>query len=160
MIEPLTLKTTLIDFGLSEMVAEECDATQRDSGSYEYLAPEKILDSSNYLYGGKEGHFSGYKADVWGMGVILYAMLYAQFPWSKSERRQFIKDHGKHPDLKFPEKYDWVSKDAKDLLLKVLSFDFEKRPNVEEVLTHPWLKERRQTFPFASKSPLRITKSK
>jgi serine/threonine protein kinase len=147
MVDPNTYKTTLIDFGLAELV-EESDASIRDSGSYEYLAPEKIAKSSSLSYDGKENHFSGFKADIWGLGVILYAMLFGQFPWSKNERKQFIEKNDQHPQLKFPSSAEFISEEAKDLMKQIFTVDFQKRPSIEEITAHPWLKPRRKTFPF------------
>jgi serine/threonine protein kinase len=141
-VEPLTLKTSLIDFVLCEILGSNGDCTKKDSGSYEYLPPEKVMEV-NCIYKGKEGYFSGFKADIWSLGIILYAMLFSQFPWSKMERKQFIRTTGKHPDLRFPQSVENLSKEARELLLSILQSDFEKWPSIDEILAHSWLKTKK-----------------
>jgi serine/threonine protein kinase len=146
MIDPVSLKPTIIDFGLSELVGE-IDATRRDSGSYEYVAPEKVMNRELMSYHGNEGYISGFKADVWGMGIILYAILYGQFPWNKEQRQEYIRDFETHPEIFFPTSYK-VTDQANDLIQKILEVDPEKRLSIEQILAHPWLKPRRSICKF------------
>ncbi len=96
------------------------------------------------MYNGKEGYFSGYKADVWGAGTILYALLFNQFPWSKAERKKAVEEKRPHPPLLFPSAVK-VSEEAKNILKRMLCVDFDERASVEEVLKHPWFQPRSLT---------------
>ncbi len=137
-IDPLSLKATVIDFGLSELVGDY-DLTRRDSGSYEYVCPEKLINKDESCYFGCQGYISGFKADIWGMGVILYAILYGQFPWNKVERKEYIRVNNQHPKLQFPQGDGLVSDEAKSLIKSMLEINFEKRASFEDILGHPWL---------------------
>jgi non-specific serine/threonine protein kinase len=144
MIDPVSFKPILIDFGLSEIVGEN-DCTLSTAGSFEYQAPEKIIPNTK-LYHGVKGSISGFKADVWSLGVILFAVLFGHFPWSKKGRRDHIRQFNENPPLVFPEN-EFVSEHARDLLQNMLASDFSKRASTAEILAHPWLKARSKSEP-------------
>jgi serine/threonine protein kinase len=145
LVDPITWKTTLIDFGLSEVVPENTDVCTGDAGSFEYLGPEKIMPTNFRSY-------SGFKADVWSLGTVLYAILFAQFPWSKAERKQHIQTENVHPKLKFP-KSRFISEEGKDLIQKMLNEDIHKRMDLKSVRNHPWFSTEKMT-PSQTKSLL------
>ena len=111
----------LFDFGLAEFVDTGQTA---HGGTTGYAAPEVLQASSNVR-----------KADVWSLGVVMYACLYGSLPFSEEE-------------VLLGEDYcNWklrteVANDddlACDLLVKMLAFDPNKRISAEEALQHPWL---------------------
>ena len=61
-------KLKLIDFGLAEVV-EKTRKDQNVAGTPMYMSPES--------YDGKIGKPS----DMWALGVVLFTMLYGQFPF-------------------------------------------------------------------------------
>lgn len=73
------LRIKLIDFGLSKiysgMIHTAC-------GSPSYASPE-ILEGKSY---------DGLKADIWSMGIVLFAMVCGHLPFDdKEEQRLFSK---------------------------------------------------------------------
>ncbi len=138
MVDCDTLKTTLIDFGLSEVVCGD-DISEKDSGSYEYLPPEKVMPNRDA--------YSGFKADVWSLGVILFAMIYGQFPWSKSERKEYIKTKKQHPTFELPKNGPWHTDEVKDLLKQIFTLDFNDRISLQQVMEHPWLQTKPCPYP-------------
>jgi len=68
----------IADFGVSKVLEEDSDTVKGCNGTYQFLAPE-ICDDEITEYSGKA-------ADVWALGVTLYAMLYNKVPfWGESE---------------------------------------------------------------------------
>jgi serine/threonine protein kinase len=70
-----TNQVTLIDFGLCDFFEDE-DLFLQVGGTLQYSPPELLLRSD-------EESFSGTKVDVWGLGVVLYTMLTAHFPFNE-----------------------------------------------------------------------------
>jgi serine/threonine protein kinase len=136
MIEHETQKITLIDYGLCDYITEENKGQfNRRVGSEEYC-PAELLDR-------RDSSFSGAKVDVWCLGVVLYTLLNASFPFDPKKRKQIIRDGGKHPTFHF--KYAVGSK-AQDLIGKMLKTNPEERISMEEVKSHSWLKSKKFGF--------------
>ncbi|KAH0786329.1 CAMK family protein kinase [Histomonas meleagridis] len=110
------------DFGLSKFVGTQGIAST-PCGSLCYAAPECIQGIG----------YDGRKSDVWSVGVVLYAMLTGQLPWTKRNQHQLI-DQIIHADFSIPS---YVSSQASDLIEKMLEPDPEKRITVEDALAHP-----------------------
>uniref|UniRef100_A0A8D0BHG9 Serine/threonine-protein kinase PLK n=1 Tax=Salvator merianae TaxID=96440 RepID=A0A8D0BHG9_SALMN len=92
-------------------------------GTPNYLAPEVIA---------KKGH--SFKSDVWALGCIMYTALAGFPPFEiahKQEMYQSIRE-GRYPA---PIR---LSPSAQELIGKLLAPDPEARPDLEEVLSHPF----------------------
>ena len=70
---------------------------------------------------------------MWSMGVIAYVILYAEMPWDSDS---FSKKNG-HIKVNFPKKIP-VSKEAKDFINGLLSYNKNSRLNVDQALSHAW----------------------
>ena len=97
------------------------------------------------------------EADVWSIGIIIFCMLFGYPPHyvdtdsiqiGESEEEAIYKSvkQGFDPTVKagygawFPEDIP-VSKNARDLLTKMLAFDEKDRCTAEEAFNHPWIRE-------------------
>eukprot|EP01119_Soliformovum_irregulare_P021612 TRINITY_DN7232_c0_g1_i1.p1 TRINITY_DN7232_c0_g1~~TRINITY_DN7232_c0_g1_i1.p1 ORF type:complete len:275 (+),score=45.06 TRINITY_DN7232_c0_g1_i1:91-915(+) len=115
----------LIDFGLSQTKdAENC---KEEVGSVEYAAPE-ILKRETY---------NGFKADVYSLGVVMFALLLGEFPFPVNRIRDHRDGHGSLT-IKIPFTKT-LSPPALDLLTKMLESDPKKRFSIKQVLSHPWI---------------------
>jgi len=114
----------LIDFGLCKTV--DASSCKEEVGSIEYVAPEVI----------KKKGYNGFQADVYSAGVVLFALLCGEFPFPVVK----IKGHrdGLVPLNVVIPKGKYISRDARDLLDKMLQSDPSKRIQMKEVLKHPW----------------------
>jgi len=121
----------LIDFGLCEFIDPARRLITRWVGSPDYVCPEIILAQP----------YDPFKADVFSLGVVLYALLVGQFPFAKDERVKKLVREGTHPNVHWPLRTLPVS--AIDLVNRMLHSDPAMRPTMEEVLKHPWFKEGR-----------------
>ena len=116
----------IIDFGLSN---EYVDFLSTQCGSPCYAAPEMIR--------GKK--YNGLLIDLWACGIILFAMLCGYLPFDDKDNnilfRKILQCKVEFPD----EKETFLSKEAKDLILRILTPEPSKRIKLEEVLVHPFL---------------------
>eukprot|EP01119_Soliformovum_irregulare_P020352 TRINITY_DN6571_c0_g1_i1.p1 TRINITY_DN6571_c0_g1~~TRINITY_DN6571_c0_g1_i1.p1 ORF type:complete len:261 (-),score=44.62 TRINITY_DN6571_c0_g1_i1:43-825(-) len=116
----------IIDFGLCKFNnVENCKGAV---GSEEYCAPE--IDHAGSCY-------NGFLADIWSMGVVLYALLFNSFPFSECSWNTLIT-HGE-VDLSFPSCIP-TSLAAQDLILKMLHPNPTQRISLQEMANHPWIK--------------------
>ncbi|CAI7797567.1 unnamed protein product [Closterium sp. NIES-53] len=112
----------LADFGISLRLRADQEAVGY-GGSFPYEAPEMIA-----------GEAYDCSADIWSLGVTLYAMLSGCWPSFDGGVRRL------------DESRDWedscwwfVSQKAKNLVRRMLSVDPEKRPTADEILSDPWV---------------------
>eukprot|EP01127_Copromyxa_protea_P018181 TRINITY_DN5655_c0_g1_i1.p1 TRINITY_DN5655_c0_g1~~TRINITY_DN5655_c0_g1_i1.p1 ORF type:complete len:336 (-),score=61.28 TRINITY_DN5655_c0_g1_i1:97-1104(-) len=118
----------IADFGWSVHVSSTKNRRQTLCGTLDYLPPEMVGSSV------KPYDFS---VDIWSLGVLMYEFLIGKPPFeaeTKEETYLKIRD----VDLSFPSSIP-LSREAKDLITKLLQKDPERRMTLEKVLVHPWL---------------------
>lgn len=115
----------LIDFGLcaSWKPSSVAQSLKTCCGSPCYAAPELLA-----------GHaYTGTAADVWSLGVILFAVLCGFLPFEGDSVRAITSKINKGlSDL--PE---YLSAASKDLIRKMLTAEPNKRVTMNEVASHP-----------------------
>ena len=114
----------ICDFGVSRKV-NEGDIMFEQCGTPAYIAPE-ILQNKGY---------EGFGVDIWSAGVVLYAMLSGTVPFKGNDLKELhnLIINGKYKEI------NGISKEAEDLLKKILEVDPHLRIKTEEILNHPWL---------------------
>ncbi len=119
----------LIDFGISVKFSKDTKLKEK-TGTVLYIAPEVIRGSYDE------------KCDIWSCGVLMYMMLSGLPPFYGANRKEVMAKISKGK-FSFKSKiWTLISKEAKDLIEKMLTVDPEARPSCREVLNHPWfLKE-------------------
>jgi serine/threonine protein kinase len=108
----------LIDFGLSNFV--ETGVFRNTFCGTPAFAPPEILLGTEY---------KGPEVDLWSLGVVLYSMVTAEFPF---------KTVGEILKGKFTDPSN-VSSECVDLLRKLLVVKKEDRFSVEDVAKHNWV---------------------
>ncbi|GJJ68105.1 hypothetical protein EMPS_00451 [Entomortierella parvispora] len=124
-------KIQLIDFGSSAYL-KEGKKFDTFCGTLDYAAPE-VLTGKKY---------EGRKQDIWALGILLYTLIYKENPF-------YNIDEILSRDLRVPFV---LSEDSIALIRRMLSRDIDKRPYIEEVLSHPWMTASGVT-PNGSSSP-------
>ena len=109
------------DFGLATKLDFEGERKKTICGTPNYISPEVI--NSN-------GH--SYEVDIWAVGVIIYTLLVGKPPF---ETRDVKTTYGKikRAEFSFPENCK-ISKEAKNLIRKILVLEPKKRPTLNEIL--------------------------
>lgn len=89
-------------------------------GTPSYMSPEIV----------KREEFAGGPADVWSLGVLLFAMLTGKFPFKGSVDKE-VYCNIKSGVVIFP--YE-VPPKARTLIRKLMALDPSDRPNCEQIL--------------------------
>ncbi|OWF38998.1 CBL-interacting protein kinase 10-like [Mizuhopecten yessoensis] len=113
----------LADFGFARRFPENRMVGTR-CGSYVYTAPEVLTESK----------YDAVKSDIWSMGICLYAMLCGRLPYRDDDLAVLL--FAMQERLKF---HKHVSRDCRDLLRAMLSYDPRKRPAISSIMKTNWM---------------------
>ncbi|CEP21273.1 GIN4 [Cyberlindnera jadinii] len=120
------LNVKLADFGMAAL--ENNDRLLETScGSPHYAAPE--------IVSGKRYH--GFESDVWSCGVILFALLTGRLPFDDENIRSLLLKV-QSGVFEMPTE---LSKEAQDLISKMLCINPDNRIKTHKVLEHPLLQK-------------------
>ena len=135
------LKLKISDFGF----ARKTDGQNLETycGSYAYAAPEVILGQP----------YIGQAADVWSMGVILFAMLAGKLPFKDSDVRTLLAEISSV--LVYPSR---LGDEVKHLIAQMLTFAPHERITTQEIQAHQWMKVTTSQTGKDSKKPSPSTK--
>merc|ERR1719321_456759 len=91
----------------------------------------------------EQRQYDGRKSYIFSLGVILFVIVLCKFPFSKAEKDEYY--YKLILDGKFEEYWNLtsglnISDDFKDLTMKMLSYNPEERPTIDEIKEHPWMK--------------------
>ena len=123
----------IIDFGLSNYFREgQRNLLSTPCGSPCYASPEMVA--------GKK--YNGFKIDIWSTGIILYAMLCGYLPFEDKDNEHLFEKILECKPV-FPK---FISKNAKDLMEKILVTDPDKRISISEIKKHPFYLSGKELF--------------
>lgn len=115
----------IADFGVAAVVKDLSRKLTDHCGTPSYLAPEVLLEFG----------YEGPPVDVWGAGVVLYAMLCGRVPFKGEHfsdlRRSILAGQFSTPSQ--------LSEGAASILRAIIVVDPKVRATVSETLSHPWL---------------------
>ena len=75
------------------------------------------------------------KSDIWSLGIIIYYMLFKEYPYNSKNEYQIIKEIESNKQLKSID-----NKELDDLIKKMLVININKRISWEEYFQHPFFK--------------------
>ena len=113
----------IIDFGLSNYYKEnQTELLRTPCGSPCYASPEMVA--------GKK--YDGIKNDIWSTGIILFAMLCGYLPFEDKNNDILFKKI-LECKIEFPE---FLSDEAKDLIIKILVLEPKNRISIPDIKKH------------------------
>lgn len=114
----------LTDFGLSTFCAPN-SMLNNSCGSPLYSAPEIF----------RHEPYDGRAADVWAMGVVLFAMVTGEIPWYGYTLRDQVSSILRG-EFQFPS---YLSAECKHLIKSMLTVAPNKRITIQRIKRHPWV---------------------
>lgn len=121
------MELKLGDFGLATKLDFDGEKKHTICGTPNYIAPE-ILD-------GKCGH--SYEVDIWSLGVIIYTLLIGKPPFETPDVKTTYKKIRMN-NYTFPEHVP-ISDQSRSLITKILILEPTKRPNLDDIMNHPFI---------------------
>ena len=117
----------IADFGLSTRCAPG-QVLKHSCGSPCYAAPEMLTRV------GQQMGYVGHPVDLWSCGVTLYAMLCGCLPFEHANTSSLYKKiiAGNYSEPRH------LSRDARDILRRILNTDARKRFTVPQIQSHAW----------------------
>jgi len=120
----------IIDFGFAKLMNDDARLCET-CGTPNYVAPE-ILRNCGY----------DKSADIWSLGVIMYLMVRGLLPFDAHDVNEILRNTLKADVPMEDEHWANISPEAKDLIQKFLSKEYDKRIDIATALKHPWIKNR------------------
>jgi serine/threonine protein kinase len=117
----------ICDFGVSRFMVGN-DVIKEQCGTPAYIAPE-IIEESGY---------SGFTADNWSLGVLLYAMTTGSMPFRANTIEQLHKAILRC-DYNIPAELD-LTDPLCDMIVSLLVREPTKRLQLVKIFSHPWMK--------------------
>lgn len=113
------------DFGLAKSGFEMASTTV---GTPLTMAPEIMLEESQY----------NSKADLWSIGIVFYHMLFGREPFQAASDKRLLRlmRNKSGQNLKFRDRLNSVSNEAKDLLRRLLVFHPKERISWNDFFKH------------------------
>ena len=122
----------IADFGMAALHQGPDHKLKTSCGSPHYAAPELIKGS---LYRGD-------KVDIWSMGVILYATLAGRLPFDvDGNDKDFLSLLLAKIKLGDFEMQPEFSKEAQNLIWRILQIDPRNRINMKQIWAHPLIRK-------------------
>ena len=133
----------LIDFGLSRKFDAANLPLTTVVGTPLYVSPEVIKGSYDQ------------HCDYWSLGVLMYVLLSGQPPFDDETSSGVFKKVLAGKYTMKGEVWSTVSKNAKDLISKLLVIDPAKRYTAQQALAHPWMAEEQSSSPVEDQNNAR-----
>ena len=117
----------LIDFGTCNFFDGKTPLKLKVGTPY-YMAPEVL----NRCY--------TEKCDLWSCGVIMYVLLVGYPPFSGDSTEEILLNVSRGKVDMEGQEWDEVSSRAKDLVMKLLDYNYESRISAQDAINHNWIK--------------------
>eukprot|EP00029_Vermamoeba_vermiformis_P001264 TRINITY_DN11434_c0_g1_i1.p1 TRINITY_DN11434_c0_g1~~TRINITY_DN11434_c0_g1_i1.p1 ORF type:complete len:363 (-),score=35.43 TRINITY_DN11434_c0_g1_i1:73-1161(-) len=127
----------IIDFGLARFAAGDEDALNSPCGTPGYTAPELAVRILNH----RSSKILNYtrSVDMWSLGIIAYTLLCGYPPFSSEDDEELLEMSAEGL-YSFPSPYwDGISKEAKNLVARLLTKDPSKRITAKMFLADAWI---------------------
>lgn len=119
----------IADFGMAALHQGPGYRLRTACGSPHYAAPELL----------KQYPYKGEIADIWSMGVILFAMLVGSLPFNDPNIHDML-EKSRNADYEMP---DFLSNEAQDLIRRILQVEPSHRISMAQMWKHPLIEKYR-----------------
>ncbi|XP_067277555.1 serine/threonine-protein kinase pim-2-like isoform X1 [Pseudorasbora parva] len=127
LVKTNTLELKLIDFGCGQLLSADGYERKIYRGIQAYCPPEVFTES----------RFHAVPTNVWALGVLLFEMVNARSPFGNRTDITQAKVTFQNSNL---------SKECSDLIRQCLARDPAKRPTLEQMLQHEWIRNDLEKF--------------
>ena len=118
----------IADLGSAKQLRSPHDTATFMIGTPGYIAPEVLIDKRY-----------GFGYDIWSLGALMYMLLSFRLPfYSKDSTELKRRLRLEELNLNANASLCRISQPAKDLLSSMLTKNPMQRPNIDQVLIHPW----------------------
>ena len=120
------------DFGASDFFKNNnSDIFQDSVGTYQFFSPEMCNPEVT--------DYSGRAADIWALGITLFAMTFNVLPFDKENETDLFQ-HILNDELVFPSSRS-ISEGLRSLIAQMLEKNPTRRITIEQMKTNAWLNE-------------------
>lgn len=132
----IEMRPKIADFGLAVVLPNATSKVTSFAGTPCYMAPEVIVKPRSY----------GMPADVWGVGTVLYTMVFGRSPFAGRHITSIYRQVTR-ADFQFPSTKSYTE-ELESLICAILQLDPADRPSWSDILQHRWF-----TTNFVSRIP-------
>ncbi|KAK4206042.1 Serine/threonine protein kinase [Rhypophila decipiens] len=138
----------LCDFGVAGIIKSKVDKRSTITGTLQWMAPE--LFDNNVTYGNE--------VDIWAFGSMAYEAATGFPPNATTILDMDLNRFGAYLKESCPRlEGDEYSDQLKDLISYCMVADPAKRPRIEELQRHPYIRDSQANFPTSSLKDLLVT---
>jgi len=127
----------LSDYGSSRFINQSNSNSFSITGTLFSMAPEVLKDQKELINS---------KSDIWSLGILIYYMLFKEYPYNGRGEYQILKEIESNKKLKSSD-----NEVLNDLLNKMLKNNINERLSWEEYFNHPFFKQENNIFNFKCK---------
>jgi len=135
----------LCDFGVCREQSQNA-LLETLCGSPMYMAPELVMRED----------YDGHKADIWALGIVLYAMCAGSMPWDPQNQIE-LHEAIVNGDIFFPTTFTYA---LTGLLCGMLTKDPAQRYTIADVMKSDWLRANTRTLAPIKDKATRLTLGK
>ena len=114
------IKIKLCKLNSNEIIDKSKSKINNDKGICLTIAPEIL-----------KGDFISKKSDIWSLGIIIYYMLFKEYPFNGKTENEILKDINSNKNLKITQ-----NKDLNDLINRMLIIDENQRITWDNYFNH------------------------
>ena len=126
----------ICDFGFAAEIKGKDGKLNQFLGTLNYAAPEIFLHRP----------YNGIKVDIFSLGVVLINLVTCKIGFVQANRKDkyykyiIVKKYKQYWES-VKNQIEEMSEDLKKLYIKMVCYNPDERPSIEEILNDPWMKE-------------------
>ena len=141
----LKMQNILVDENFNPKIIDFGFATNNDGHLEEYLGTENYAAPEIFL----NQPYDGFKADIFSLGVVLLNLTTCKIGFKNATKSDpyyiyiILKKYARYWNI-VSGKIKGLSQELKNLYLKMVAYNPEERPTIQQILDDDWMKEIRE----------------